>query len=219
MNIRGMSGYYSGKEFKADGCLYFGRNPQDCNILYPDQVKGISRKHCKIDVAGGGLMLTDLGSSYGTFLNGMKLSPHSAVPIKEGDTFWLGNKENSFTISTSPGFKNGGFTTPIQNGNGVNKKMLIKVALVAVTLLIFVGLIIYNDLNTKQLIKQQQEAHQQQLEQMQEAMEERQRMDMELVEHYETEAEREQNKTPGQRFGEGVGGLLDGLKDYIPLFK
>ena len=40
MKIRGMSGAYSGAEFIVQDSLVFGRNPQGCNVLFPDEVRG-----------------------------------------------------------------------------------------------------------------------------------------------------------------------------------
>lgn len=91
MKIRGMSGAYSGAEFIVQDSLVFGRNPQGCNVLFPDEVKGISRTHCKIDVAGNGATITDMGSSFGTFLNGKKITPYTPMPLNNGDTFYLGD--------------------------------------------------------------------------------------------------------------------------------
>ncbi len=98
MVVRGISGNFAGKDFDINGSLTFGRSSQGCNILFPDNVRGISRTHCKIEMSGSGAMITDLGSSYGTFVNGRKLAPYTPTPVNSGDTFWLGDKANSFSV-------------------------------------------------------------------------------------------------------------------------
>lgn len=68
-------------------------------IRYPDETKGVSRKHCKVYKSGGGYRLVDHGSSYGTFLKGYgRLTEHEPVEVKCGDTFYIGSEKNGFTI-------------------------------------------------------------------------------------------------------------------------
>ncbi|HAG68804.1 MAG TPA: hypothetical protein DCL38_02390 [Lachnospiraceae bacterium] len=103
MVIKGASGTLSGKEFDVKGTLLIGRNRQSCNVLFPDDAVGVSRAHCKIESGGGNATITDMGSSYGTFLNGKKLSAHVPYAIKNGDVFYLGDKSNSFMVSGNAG--------------------------------------------------------------------------------------------------------------------
>lgn len=52
----------------------------DCHIRVP--IAGISRKHCEIMVADGSIVITDLGSSNGTYVNQDKVS---SQPLSAGD--------------------------------------------------------------------------------------------------------------------------------------
>lgn len=56
--------------------------------------KVVSRVHCEMWVKDGSLYIKDIGSSSGTFLNRMRLSPLSKesrpYPVKEGDIIQLG---------------------------------------------------------------------------------------------------------------------------------
>lgn len=52
----------------------------DCHIRVP--IAGISRKHCEIAVADGSIVITDLGSSNGTYVNQDKVS---SQPLSAGD--------------------------------------------------------------------------------------------------------------------------------------
>ena len=55
-------------------------------------------------MSGGQLTLTDLGSSYGTFLaGGQKLLPNQPVPLRPGDRFYLGSEKESFVITGKGG--------------------------------------------------------------------------------------------------------------------
>lgn len=52
----------------------------------------VSRRHAVLRVEGPGSdLLTDLGSSNGTFLNGARLVPHAPTPIKDGDRVRIGS--------------------------------------------------------------------------------------------------------------------------------
>ena len=97
--LRGLGGYMDGRTYSVSGKeLTIGRS-HDMAIRYPDATKGISRRHCKIFIFDGKLMLMDLGSTYGTFVSGKgRIIPDAPVPLKRGDTFFVGDKRNKFII-------------------------------------------------------------------------------------------------------------------------
>lgn len=51
---------------------------------------GISRHHARLNIQDQRLILTDLGSRNGTYLNGTKLESQSSSPINNGDEIRLG---------------------------------------------------------------------------------------------------------------------------------
>ncbi|HVO43145.1 MAG TPA: FHA domain-containing protein [Aggregatilineales bacterium] len=57
---------------------------------YGAHSKGISRVHAMLRRAEKGLSIEDLGSRNGTRLNGEKLTPYQATPLKSGDRLELG---------------------------------------------------------------------------------------------------------------------------------
>lgn len=57
--------------------------------------KMISRRHCKIVFNNGAFFLVDLASSNGTFINGNRLAPDKAYPIKNGDMIRLADSDFS----------------------------------------------------------------------------------------------------------------------------
>lgn len=59
----------------------------DCVIDHPT----ISRMHARLEMQGDKLMLLDLNSTNGVFLNGMRLSPNEQCEIEEGDEIRLGS--------------------------------------------------------------------------------------------------------------------------------
>src|SRR3990167_8384563 len=75
-----------GKMLKLDkGEFVMGRAP-DTQLQCEDD--GISRKHCKITMAPNGhFQLVDLGSTNGTFLNGIKVN---VATLQDGDKIQIG---------------------------------------------------------------------------------------------------------------------------------
>lgn len=92
--LRGMSGIYAGQEFYLNEDITFGRNPSRCNIVYPREAIGISEIHCQICMNVNGFRtIIDCDSSYGTFLNGIRLYPGRPAVLQSGSKIQLGNRE------------------------------------------------------------------------------------------------------------------------------
>ena len=69
-----------------------GREPGKA-IQYPDYSSGVSRKQCSIlRHTNGEVYVRDDGSTYGTGVNGIKLSPGSWKPLKSGDVIAFGRE-------------------------------------------------------------------------------------------------------------------------------
>jgi len=68
------------------GKLIMGRDPESAEVVVEDD--HISRKHLKFYVSGGKQMVEDVGSRWGTKINGAKLSV--PVALKHGDELRLG---------------------------------------------------------------------------------------------------------------------------------
>lgn len=52
---------------------------------------GVSRQHCSLRRRGSALLVTDLGSTNGTLLNGDPLIPHEDYVVNDGDRLVLGS--------------------------------------------------------------------------------------------------------------------------------
>jgi len=75
-----------------------GRSPEsDLIVPHPS----ISRKHCQVEVIDNTLFITDLNSSNGTFINGMRLIPDEKHGLKAGDKLVIG-KLDSKVSNTDP---------------------------------------------------------------------------------------------------------------------
>ena len=98
--IVGVTGYFAGKRFPVPKHVIIGRDPKRVQIVFPDKTMGVSALHCELRNNSGALMLVDLGSTYGTFLqNGEKLQPSNPHLISPGEEFYLGTKDNRFKVT------------------------------------------------------------------------------------------------------------------------
>ena len=101
--LKCIKGQFAGKAFDLSrGKVVLGRDPASCNLVFNKETPGISSKHCQMsyDAASGGFMLTDLGSSYGTYTgNGKKLEPNVPERLAAGDVFYLADENVKFQIN------------------------------------------------------------------------------------------------------------------------
>jgi len=81
----------------ADNDLLIGRRNEESDHIpdvdmYPfaGYLLGVSRRHALIYQQNSRLMLEDLGSSNGTFINGERLSPNDPTPLYDGAEVSLG---------------------------------------------------------------------------------------------------------------------------------
>lgn len=94
-----IGGNLQGMTFPISSRVVFGRDPKRCSIIYPKDAKGISGVHCAAEpTADGQIILTDLGSTYGTMVGGRQLTAGKGVTLHPGDTFTLGGSENRFMV-------------------------------------------------------------------------------------------------------------------------
>ncbi|HTX91781.1 MAG TPA: FHA domain-containing protein [Anaerolineales bacterium] len=57
---------------------------------YNAYANGVSRLHAAIKLVKNQIVVVDLGSSNGTYLNGIRLSPYIETPVSHGDVLYLG---------------------------------------------------------------------------------------------------------------------------------
>jgi len=82
--MRGVSGPTFGKTFGVVGTLTLGRSAE-CDIAIPSDE--ISRHHAKLQVVPDGVMVEDMGSANGTFVNNQRV--HGTVLMRHGDELRL----------------------------------------------------------------------------------------------------------------------------------
>lgn len=94
-----VSGPTAGKQLVIFDSFSIGRDPQNSDLALPEDTKGVSRRHCRIEIRDGRILLRDLDSSYGTFLeNGVKLEAQTPYSIDPGMVFYTGSRQVSFRV-------------------------------------------------------------------------------------------------------------------------
>lgn len=100
--ISGISGPLAGKAIDLTTTpIVIGRDPKECNLIIPSSGGSISRRHCVVRFDGDGtnIVLEDLGSKNGTFLNdGRKLEPGMPHILKSGERFYLAQNDILFEL-------------------------------------------------------------------------------------------------------------------------
>jgi S1-C subfamily serine protease len=104
--IRGVAGTYAGQTIPlGDKPCVLGRDPQMANLIFPDDVRHVSKRHCQltVDASTGRVFLEDTWSSNGTFLaSGQKIQAGQRRELAPGDRFYLGSKESQFELVVDP---------------------------------------------------------------------------------------------------------------------
>ncbi len=98
-----IKGTFDGQRFSILPSVRIGRDPNRNDLVYPPNAEGISGVHCVVMIDNHIVWLQDLGSTYGTYLEGgRRLAANEAVRLNIGDRFWLGSEKEVFLI-TPPG--------------------------------------------------------------------------------------------------------------------
>lgn len=93
--LYGLSGYYAGSSLTSSQRLVAGRDPSQCQLVYPFNTPGVSK--CQlcvdIDVMKGSVKVSDLYSSYGTRVNGQMLPRGGYMYVNSGDIISFGEDQ------------------------------------------------------------------------------------------------------------------------------
>lgn len=100
--VRSMAAQHNGTSFPLNGKqILIGRNVATCTVVFREGTPGVSSRHCSLeyDKETGDFVLTDLKSTYGTFLaNGQQLTPGMPYRLKAGEQFYLGGNSNMLRV-------------------------------------------------------------------------------------------------------------------------
>lgn len=100
--IRSMAVQHNGLAIVVNATpILIGRDPANCKLVFVEGTTGVSGRHCSIsyDASTGEFILTDLRSTYGTFLlGGQKLNANVPCRLKPGESFYVGDKANVIRV-------------------------------------------------------------------------------------------------------------------------
>jgi len=96
--LQGESGALTGRRFPVNGHVMVGRGTE-CGVRFPGETGGVSRQHCELAANGGNLYIRDLGSTYGTFINGNnRIAPNQVVTLRPGDRIYIGSSSEMLRV-------------------------------------------------------------------------------------------------------------------------
>lgn len=128
--LRGVSGSTFGKTYALLGTMTIGRQ-QDCDISLPGDE--ISRHHARVQVLPDGVMVEDMGSANGTFINDKRV--HSGV-LKPGEELRLDTVRfllmSPGMDTTKPALSPPPPVAPAKSGPGAGVWIAIAVVIVAI---------------------------------------------------------------------------------------
>lgn len=94
--LRVISGPREGEQIDLDGTVVVGRHDADVVIDDPE----LSRRHLEIQVVGDGLIVEDLGSTNGTFVDQRQIT--APTHLRQGDRFRLGSTTLEVKLTVDP---------------------------------------------------------------------------------------------------------------------
>lgn len=77
--------------------MIIGRDPSRCNLIL-GEYNTISGRHCCLELKGTMLTVTDLGSTNGTWLNGVRLLPNQPTAVPDSSELWLAGKNCTLQV-------------------------------------------------------------------------------------------------------------------------
>lgn len=96
--LYGVKGRLDGQKFSLTRKMYIGRDSAKCAILFPKDTPGISKVHCCIGYNGEEVVVMDMNSKYGTFIDDHKLAPKTPTRLHRGHTLYIGSKEEGLML-------------------------------------------------------------------------------------------------------------------------
>ncbi len=97
VRLEGIAGCFRGQRISVHRTMVAGRHP-DCDIRFPQDTHGVSHHHCQFRLKGSSLVVTDIGSSLGTFINEKRLQINQPVTLSPGDIVLLGSRKQAFRV-------------------------------------------------------------------------------------------------------------------------
>ena len=87
------TGPMAGRSFRCPqgSSITIGRDPNRCNLAL-SQYPNVSGLHCRLDIRENRILVTDMNSSNGTFVNNVRLTPGQSIMVAPGTAIVLANE-------------------------------------------------------------------------------------------------------------------------------
>ena len=97
--VQFLSGPNAGKSYRlnAGRPVSMGRTPGQCGLAMPSCNK-VSSRHCTLELRGRTILLTDLNSTNGTYIDSRRIQPNVPAAVSNGSVVSLGNQNCSFRV-------------------------------------------------------------------------------------------------------------------------
>ena len=95
VKLKVLRGKSAGKEIAVTGQTFVIGRGQECQLR--PQSDAISRRHCEISITPDGVLVSDLGSKNGTWINGERLEPSGK--LSDGDELRVGRLEFQVVVA------------------------------------------------------------------------------------------------------------------------
>ena len=99
LRLQSLEGSFGSRRFRISNPMRLGRDPVRNDLVFPPAAVGVSGAHCRLFQRDGVLLLEDLHSKNGTYLNGFRLEAHRPTVVKVGDVFSLGPDREKFQLA------------------------------------------------------------------------------------------------------------------------
>lgn len=71
---------------------------KDCDLSFP-QASNVSGTHCRLEVKGNRVILTDLNSTNGTYINGKRMPTGQVLSLPSGSVIMLANEDTTIQVT------------------------------------------------------------------------------------------------------------------------
>ena len=96
-----LNGHFAGNSIELnDSILSIGRDPNLCQLVMPENITEISRRHCSVsyDNKNECFLLEDHWSKNGTFIDNKRIPSGKKIHLNKGSNFYLDSHKNEFTV-------------------------------------------------------------------------------------------------------------------------
>ena len=90
--LYGIKGSLEGQKFVLKRKMYIGRDSGKCAIAFPNSTAGVSKVHCCIGYNGKEVVVMDMNSKYGTWIDDHQLAPKTPTRLHRGHTLYIGSQ-------------------------------------------------------------------------------------------------------------------------------